>query len=130
MRHGICRFRGIVVLVDVRVVGPGDLEHAGKAALDPAERVIDEHELAGDFQFDVDHRCSAGRHRCGLHVPHWSGGQRAEIVDPVEDFTDDVEGGRVVRATYTEVDTDCFAGLGLERLLFGQRKSGAVEYEI
>ena len=71
-----------------------------------------------------------GGHSGGLHIPHRSGGQRAEIVDAFEDFADDVEGRCVVRAAHAEEDTHCFAGLGLERLFLGQRKGGAVENEI
>ena len=54
----------------------------------------------------------------------------AEIVDPVEDLADDVEGRGEVRAADAEEDAHGLADLGLERMLLGQRADRAVEDEV
>src|SRR5262245_24450480 len=92
MGHRFCGFRGVVILVDVRIVRAADFQDTGKPTLDTAERMIDQHELARHLQLDVHDRRAPGRHRCGLYVSHGRGRQRPEIVYALEDLTDNVEG--------------------------------------
>src|SRR4030095_3141843 len=130
VRHRLRGLRRIVILVDVGVVRASDFKHASEASLDSAQRMVDQHELAGDFQLEINDCCATRRYGRGLHIFHRCGRQGSQIVYPVEDFADHVEGRGVVRTADPEENTDCLAGLGLERLLLGERKRGAVEHEI
>src|SRR5262249_46753795 len=91
VRHRLCGLLRIVVLVDVRIVGASDFQNAGKAPLDTAERVIDQHELSRHFKREVHDSRAAWRHCSGLHVSHRRSGQRTEVVHAIEHLTDDME---------------------------------------
>src|SRR5262245_21342520 len=91
VRHRLCGLLRIVVLIDVRIVGASDFQNAGKAPLDTAERVIDQHELSRHFKREVHDSRAAWRHCSGLHVSHWRSDQRTEVVHAIEHLTDDME---------------------------------------
>ncbi|MBV6487868.1 MAG: hypothetical protein GHHEDOFH_01822 [Pseudorhodoplanes sp.] len=111
------------------ILRSGDFEDAGEALLDAAERVVDQHVFAGDFELELHRHRAAGRNRRGLHVVERLGGERTLVVHAVEDFTDHVERGGVVRAADAEIDAHRLADLGLERLLRRERADCAVEQE-
>ena len=60
--------------------------------------MIDQHELAGDFELEVDDRGAARRHGDGLHVADRLRGERTHAVDAIEHLADNMEGRGEVRA--------------------------------
>src|SRR5579883_1229369 len=117
-------------VIDLGIGGTLDIENAGKAALHPRERVIDEGVAAGNGGRELDHHGAARRHGDGLDAAPWLAQHAAIIVDLVEDLADDMEGGGEVRAADTEEDAHALAHLGAERMERRQRADRAVEDEI
>ena len=92
--------------------------------------MIDERVTARYVELELgDHR-AAGRHRHGLDVVQRLAGDAAEVVDLVEDLTDDVERRGEVRTADTEVEPHRLADLGVQRMQLGDGADRPVEHEV
>lgn len=116
-----------VLSEDFRICRPFDLEDRGEAPLDAAERVVDQHVLAGDLEGQLDNHRPARRHVHGLDLRRARAGHRAQGVDLVEDLPDDVKRRGLVGAADPEEDPDGLADLGLQRCLGLEPLYAAVE---
>src|SRR5271168_1684708 len=112
------------------VLGTVDDQEAREPALDPRERMIHDGIATGALHLEVDDRRAARRNRRCLYPGDRWRREAAALIDMIENLSDDVERGGEIRAADAEIDADCFADAGLQRMRFRQGADGAVEDKI
>src|SRR5215207_384016 len=99
---------------DFRIGRPFDVQHANQTPLRAGKRVVNQHVIAGHFDFEFRDDCTAGWNGNSLHTAQRLAKDSAEVVDAVENLADDMKRGGVVRTADAEEDADGFADLGLQ----------------